>query len=321
MNNDMNTIPIIFAIDNNVVMQCGVTITSLLMNAKEETFYDIYILCNKLQLSKGNRDNLLNAFEGNEKCKISFVDVGETFKESEGLATGHVTTATYYRLAIPTLFPQFEKVIYADIDMIFQQDLSELYENSLPNGEWIAAARDLAIDDKFYFKSELPYKVGKSEKDYFNAGFLVMNAKQMREENVVEEFNKHARIKYAQNDQDVLNVVCNGHVQILPTMYNFQLNHFSNYMWKRENPKIQFGELFKHATLHYTWKHKPWNSLECVAYDTWWHYCKMSPFYDDKVYFKRQYDQIEACRNDYHKVKPKKIIINILGRLKRIITK
>ena len=40
----MNIIPIIFAIDNNVVMQCGVTITSLLMNAKEETFYDIHLM-------------------------------------------------------------------------------------------------------------------------------------------------------------------------------------------------------------------------------------------------------------------------------------
>ena len=259
------TIPVIFAIDNNVVMQCGVTITSLLLNAKEDTFYDIYILCNKSQLDEANRNSLLKAFEDNGKCKISFVDVGETFKESEGLATGHVTTATYYRLAIPTLFPQFERVIYADIDMIFQQDLSELYQNSLPNGEWIAAVRDLAIDDKFYFKSDMPYKVGKSEKDYFNAGFLVMNLKWMREENVADEFNKHAKIKYAQNDQDVLNVVCNGHVQILPSMYNFQLNHFSNFMWGRKSADIHFGDLFKHATLHYTWKHKPWNSLECVG--------------------------------------------------------
>ena len=309
-------IPIIFAIDNNVVMQCGVTITSLLLNAKEGTFYDMYILCNKSQLDKANRNSLLKAFETNRKCKISFVDVGETFKESEGLATGHVTTATYYRLAIPTLFPQFERVIYADIDMIFQQDLSELYQNSLSNGEWIAAARDLAIDDKFYFKSDLPYKVGKSEKDYFNAGFLVMNLKSLREENVVEEFNRHAKIKYDQNDQDVLNVVCNGHVQILPSIYNFQLNHFSNYMWKRKTPEIQFGDLFKNATLHYTWKHKPWNSLECVAYDTWWHYYKMSPFYDDMVYFKRQYDQIEASRNDYHNRTNSQLFKRVLANIK-----
>ena len=141
--------------------------------------------------------------------------------------------------------------------------------------------------------------IGKSVKDYFNSGFLVMNLKQMREENIVEQFNEHAKIKYDQNDQDVLNVVCSGRVQILPILYNFQMNHFASYMWGRTSTDILFGELFKHATLHYTGKFKPWNSLECVASDTWWHYYKMSPFYDDMVYFMRQYDLIESHKNDY----------------------
>ena len=169
----MNSIPVIFAIDNNVVMQCGVTITSLLMNAKADTFYDIYILCDEVCLDVEERKKLKDAFEESTQCKIDFVDVGKTFKEIEKVIQGHVTTATYYRLLIPVLFSQFERVIYADIDIVFQQDLSELYQNPLPNGEWITAARDLAIDDKFYLKSSLPAQVGKSEEDYFNAFFLV----------------------------------------------------------------------------------------------------------------------------------------------------
>ena len=84
---------------------------------------------------------------------------------------------------------------------------------------------------------------------------------------------------------------------------------------------MSFEEKFKKATFHYTGVHKPWNSLECVAYDTWWHYYKMSPFYDDAVYFKRQYDQIEASRNDYHNKPPKQLIINLLGRIKGAFVK
>lgn len=317
----MNKIPIIFAIDNNVVMQCGVTITSLLKNAHPETYYEIFILCNQAQLSVESRNSLARAFENDKQCKIAFADVGEAFKETEKTLNGHVTKATYYRLLIPVLFPKFDKVIYADIDMIFQQDLSELYQSSLQHDELLAAVLDLAIDDKFYFPSTLPQKIGKTVKDYFNAGFLVMNLKRMREENIVEEFNRHAKIKYDQNDQDVLNVVCNGRVQILPSMYNFQLNHFSNYMWGRKTSEIQFGELFKHATLHYTWKHKPWNSLESVAYDTWWHYYKMSPFYDDMVYFKRQYDQIEASRNDYHNRSNSQLLKRVMANIKHKLMK
>lgn len=315
------TIPIVFAIDNNVVMPCGITITSLLMNAKPNTCYDIYILCNQSKLNVEGRKKLNDAFANHSQCRLSFVDVGENYKETEGLTTGHITTAAYYRLAIPVLFPQFEKMIYSDVDIIFQQDLSELYETSLLKGELLAAVLDLAIDDKYYFRSDLPSKIGKSVKDYFNSGFMVLNLKQMREENIVEKFNQHARIKYAQHDQDVLNVVCKGRVQILSLMYNFQLNHFSNYMWGRKTTDIQFGELFKHATLHYTWKDKPWNSLECVACDTWWHYYKMSPFYDDMVYFRRQYEQIEACRNDYHQKTNSQLLKRIAANIKHKLFK
>ena len=312
------TIPVVFAIDNNVVMQCGVTITSLLLNAHEDTCYDFYVLYESQKLPEESRKQLKGAFADKANCEITFVEVKEDYSDVD--ITGvFITRATYYRLSIPSLFPQFAKVIYADIDMIFQQDLSELYQTSLQHGELLAAALDLSIDGKHYFRSDLPSKVGKSEKDYFNAGFLVMNLKQMREENVTEEFNRHAKIKYDQNDQDVLNVVCNGRVQILPSMYNFQLNHFSNYMWGRKASEIQFGELFKHATLHYTWKHKPWNSLECVAYDTWWHYYKMSPFYDDMVYFKRQYEQIEASRNDYHHLSNGHLLKRIMVNIKHVV--
>ena len=317
----MNEVPIVFAIDNNVVMQCGVTITSLLMNAKADTCYKIFILHNQAQLNQENKLLLLNAFEHSPLCEIAFVDVGDAFKDSEGLTEGHITTATYYRLAIPSLFPQFDKVIYADVDMIFQQDLCDVYHNSLLHDELVAAVPDLAYNDNCFFQSSLPARIGLNEKEYFNAGFLVMNLQQIRQGDVMAEFRRHSRIKYEMNDQDVLNIVCKGRVQMLPVMYNFQLNHFSNYMWGRKSSDVRFGELFKKATLHYTWKNKPWSSLECVAYDTWWHYYKMSPFYNDMFYFRRQYEQIEAARNDYRNINNKRLFTRILVNIKHKLLK
>ena len=315
----MKTIPIIFAIDNNVVMQCGVTITSLLYNAKPDTHYSIYILCNKKQLNVENRNLLLLAFKNNEKCTISFVDVGNNYDNSDIKVNDHITHATYYRLAIPILFPQYEKVIYADIDMIFQQDLAYIYENSIRNNELVAAVLDLAIDDKYYFDSHLPNNIGKTVYDYFNAGFLIMNLKLMRNENIPELFNSHLHIKYDQNDQDILNIVCKGRVQLLPSKYNFQLNHYSNYMWNRTQSDIDFAPLFKVGTLHYTFRNKPWNSLDAIAYDTWWYYYKLSPFFDNNVYFKRQYEQIEAYRNDCKNKTIYQLFLRILVKLKNYI--
>lgn len=309
-------IPIVFAIDSNVVIPCAVTITSLIYNAKDSTVYDVYILYNSSSLHNDSICLLTNAFSDNRKIHLSFVDVGNLYENSYVSQSDHITTATYYRLFIPEFFEDFDKILYSDVDIIFQSDLTELYETSLQNNEFVAAVLDLAIDDKFFFKSELPYKIGKSEKDYFNAGFLVMNLKQIRLECKVDEFKTLSKMKFEQNDQDILNVACKDKVQLLPSLYNFQLNHFSNYMWGRKILDISFCELFKKATLHYSWKHKPWNSLECVAADTWWHYYKMSPVYDDRVYFKRQYDQIESSRNDYHKLSNYRLFIRLLVNFK-----
>ena len=39
-----NIVPIAFAFDNNLVMPACICISSLLMNARPDTFYDIFIL-------------------------------------------------------------------------------------------------------------------------------------------------------------------------------------------------------------------------------------------------------------------------------------
>lgn len=40
----MNIVPIVFAFDNNLILPACVCISSLMMNANEDTFYDIFIL-------------------------------------------------------------------------------------------------------------------------------------------------------------------------------------------------------------------------------------------------------------------------------------
>lgn len=312
-------IPVIFAIDKNVVVPCAVTITSLLYNAARDTHYDIFILCEEGSLPPADRNLITEAFKDNPHAAIHFVDVGDAFSDVPEMK--RVTKATYYRLLIPDLFPQFDKVIYSDIDIIFQRDLSSTFETSFPHDELVAAVLDLAINREYFFPSNLPKSIGKSVEDYFNAGFLIMNLKQLRTENKVEEFRRLSKIKHPQNDQDVLNIVCNGRVQWLDSSYNFQTNHYSNYMWGRKESEIDFSSLVKTATLHYTFRNKPWSTLECTLDDAWWHYYRMCPVFDNQFYFKRQYDQIEACRNDYHNKPARILIINLLGRVKKSVLK
>ena len=313
------TIPIVFAIDKNVVVPCAVTITSLLLNASPETRYEIFILCEEASLPEKDRQVLLDAFADCPQGSIRFIDVGKAFSDVPEMK--RVTKATYYRLLIPELFPQYDKVIYSDIDIVFQQDLGTLFTTAFPNNELVAAVLDLAINREYYFRSALPKNVGKSVKNYFNAGFLLMNTKRLREEGVVDEFKKLSKNKYTQNDQDILNIVCDGRVQWLDSMYNFQTNHYTNYMWGRKKSEIDFNELVKKATLHYTFRNKPWCSLECSLADAWWHYYRLSPVFDNQFYFDRQYAVIQASKNDYHQASAKGLFIHLLGRIKKTFLK
>ncbi len=315
------TIPVVFSIDDNVVMPCGVTITSLLHNAGPDTLYDIYILHKNELLSETSKAAILDAFQDKDNCAISFVDVGHRLDQVQTSGDSHITSATYYRLSIPELFPQFSKVIYSDIDVIFQQDLSNIFSTAFANNEWIAAAPDLSIDGNRIIDSPLPAKVGKSVDNYVNAGFLIMNLKELRTHDATTLFYDHAGKKYDQHDQDILNIVCDGHIQLLPSCFNFQPNHFLHYMWCDLNLGLSFRSYFQDATIHYTWNHKPWNSLECVASDIWWYYYKLSPFYDDTFYFKRQQDQVEAVRNDYHNRTNKQLFMRILANIKHRLFK
>ena len=146
-------IPIVFAIDKNVVVPCAVTITSLLLNAGRNTQYDIYILCEQKSLPQVDRTLIQEAFKDYSQASIHFVDVGDAFSDVPEMK--RVTKATYYRLLIPELFPQIDRVIYSDIDIVFQRDLSSTFETSFPNGELVAAVLDLAINREFFFESNL----------------------------------------------------------------------------------------------------------------------------------------------------------------------
>ena len=77
------------------------------------------------------------------RCRIQYRVVDDTFDQSFEIRG--ITAATYYRLLIPELIPEYDKVIYADVDIIFRMDLSELYETEIGNN-YIAATRELGMN-------------------------------------------------------------------------------------------------------------------------------------------------------------------------------
>lgn len=98
-----NIVPIAFAFDNNLVMPACICISSLLMNARPDTFYDIFILQPKdEELNKAELNKIPSYFAN---CKLNYRKVENIFDNAFQIRG--INTVTYYRLLIPQLIPEY----------------------------------------------------------------------------------------------------------------------------------------------------------------------------------------------------------------------
>lgn len=210
----MNIIPIVFAFDNNLAFPACICLSSLMMNAKESTFYDIFILHPASEDLKHEELDKISSFYSN--CRIQYIAVDDTFAQAYEIRG--ITTPAYYRLLIPELIPQYDKVLYSDVDVIFRTDLSLLYATDLFDN-YIAATYDLGLclsnDGREYIESIKGLVKG----DYIQSGFLIINSRIIRDKGVVEKFKEASKQKLRYQDQDILNLVCRGRIFIIPFLY------------------------------------------------------------------------------------------------------
>lgn len=286
----MNIIPIAFAFDNNLILPACVCISSLMMNAKKDTFYDIFILHSAhIALKKEELDKLPQYYKN---CRIQYRQVDDTFDSAFEIRG--ITTPAYYRLLIPELITEYDKVIYSDADIIFRMDLSELYQTNIES-YYLAATRDLGLNfgnDGIKYISSVN---GLQQGQYLQSGFIMMNCKKMLQDKLVDQFRHLAKEKLKYQDQDILNLTCGVKVLFLPIKYN--MTDYSYYFLNKERNKIasiltgeDIEEAMHHGNIHFN-GHKPWKKYS-ANFDIWWEYYRMSPFFDEKFYFDFFYSKL-----------------------------
>lgn len=286
----MTTVPIVFAFDNNLTMPAAVCIYSLLVNAKPSTAYDIYILHRKnqpLDLSKVER-----VMEHFPQSTLTLREVGDVFDSSFEIRG--ITTPAYYRLLIPELIPEHDRVIYSDVDVVFRQDLSEVYMSPLGDNI-LAGVNNLAhvdVDLKAHYESAL----GLNPHNIICSGFLVMDCAAMRRENLKDRFLEVAKNRYKFQDQDILNITCAGRIKMLAPKYSL-LTYISYYSITNGKDSLEalwtaaeVDEALQEGTVHYN-GNKPWKNW-CVNFDIWWEYYRKSPIFDQKYYFDFYYSRL-----------------------------
>ena len=278
----MNTIPIVFCFDNNLVKPACVCLSSLLMSANEDTFYDIFILHS--QAEHLNRENLNKVPQYFKNCRIQYRTVDNTFDKAFEIRG--ITTPAYYRLLIPELIPEYDKVLYSDVDVIFRSDLSCFYNTDM-EGYYMAGVDSLAGLQpelvKYYNDT-----VGTGPEGIIYSGNLIINSKLILKDDVIPRFKELAKNKYMFQDMDVLNIACRGKIKYLPpafclttyiSEYNVYRREELNKVWNAK----EIDKAFSQGIVHFNGK-KPWKDV-CINFDIWWEYYRRSPFFEEKYYY------------------------------------
>lgn len=279
----MKVVPIAFAFDENLIFPAGVCIHSLLINANPDTFYDIFILgSSKKELDLSSLDKLKDSYTN---FSIKYRKVASTFDDSFEIRG--ITPATYYRLMIPDFVPEYDKIIYSDVDVIFREDLSLWYEQTHLKDEYVAGVNSLSHlnrDTDDYYRKDLMIDSSK----IIYAGNIILNSKKIREDGLGDKFKEHAFKKYRFQDLDIINIVCKDRIKYMAPGFclTTDITEFAS-MDKASLTSIWSEADIEHALkkgiVHYNGQ-KPWIG-GCINFDIWWEYYRKSPYFDQQYYF------------------------------------
>lgn len=249
---------IVVCADANYIMPCGIMMTSLCENNKNENILFHFIVNDTVTAPL--KEQLARITKSYNNKNISFITIDDNDIKDLPLPLKRYTASVYYRMYLAKIFPDnIHKVLFLDGDIIIRDSLKPLWETDISDVA-VGVVPDMG-DANMDFYNRLQYD---SCKGYFNGGVLLLNLDYWRTHNVLERLLDYLR-KYPDrirfNDQDVMNVVLQDEKKILPLKYNMQEGFLykrnQNFEWRKYGN--DWKDAIKNPTIiHYTHEIKPW---------------------------------------------------------------
>lgn len=274
-------IPVVFATNNNYAPYLGVAIGSLIKYADKSKYYSISILHTKL--TSGNQQKLQGMSTRNVRIKC--IHAGEYLPNTNLYEKDRFTEEMYFRILIPEIFSQQEKVLYLDCDLVLCADAAKLYEVDI-KGYVMGMGHNFCTEYRAgYVKNILKLHPEK----YFNSGVILFNCKRFREEGMTSKcfslLEQYPNLECP--DQDILNLACGGRVFPLDSRWNVGWQHKIqlNPSFYTEDEK----ELYDTVTetpyiVHFTSGIKPWNEPERIWSYYFWEIARTNIYYEEILF-------------------------------------
>jgi lipopolysaccharide biosynthesis glycosyltransferase len=220
--------------------------------------------------------------------EISFVTIADELVEGLPTIEPHTAPAgeslsspMWYRIFLPDLLPDVDRILYLDGDTIACDSLAPLWTTDL-EGAYLGAVSNVFQDDHLGHLTALGYD---DPRDYFNSGVLLLNLELMRRDGCTQallEYAKGHRHELVWPDQDTLNVVLGRRRRALHPRWNC-MNSMFRYPWSmyvfgaealacaRESPGIRH---FEGPTLNKPWHYDSW----CRTRDAYFAHRRATPW-------------------------------------------
>lgn len=307
---------ILVSSDKNYLKYLKVLIASVYENHTPETPITFYVLHNSLQPED---ETGVHEFARRNGQEVHFVWVDESKygRLFERFSFSRWAMPTMFRLFAHELLPQtLDRVLYLDLDIVCNGDLSQFYALDFEDCFLIATREifDAKNEPQKEFERFERLKDCSREKlanpGIFNAGVLLMNLKKFRQEHIDVQFYLHAigedTVPFL--DQSILNLSFAEQTKLLTTCkYNYRIAHSARNFYNRANhtatDKVKYTFYPVDAkVIHYCGrtpgKIKPWDIAfnegeiasyesdflnlipECASYfKIWWKYAALTPDY------------------------------------------
>ena len=285
-----NNVAIAVAANDYFIPYCATFLKSVAEHSDSKKNYDILLLSQDISdINVKHVEKLLSAWSN---ISLRVIDPSVLIDQYIFYIRGHFSKETYYRLVLPELLPNYDKVLYLDSDMIAMDDVAKIYDENI-DGYLLAACHDADTAGLYngYEKDKKEYtdKVLKLKEpyQYFQAGVLLLNLEEFRKRYTTKQILDFAvSEKWQLLDQDILNKLCEGAVKYIDMSWNVMVDfagvrinqiialapRWLNEMYQeaRQDPKI----------IHYAGPQKPWLDPEMDFGMQFWECARGTAYYE-----------------------------------------
>lgn len=246
---------VLICFDDNYAIPTSVMLTSLFLN-NEGVKFNLYAIIG--DVTKRNL-NAISRLCDKFSRTIIFLDIDKDEYEFFEI-THHFSHAAYFRLFAPKMI-KADKILYLDVDLIVQTDISPLLEMDIMNSV-IAGSLDNNPSADSKERTGLA-----ADEPYINTGVLLINLELWRTQKVTQNLityyvNNKNKLMWA--DQDLINKVLAGKKFVLDQQWNMLYGDLINK--KVELPNFD-RDSFK-GIFHFNTGSKPWHNWAKEPYQS-----------------------------------------------------